>query len=169
MTLFRSVSSLKRKKGWSPVVRSSLLSILNPRARTNFSRDGLTTGIHLFVLGQHTATVCKFLCGQADRYAMVASRTGDPSLADIEILSAPDGVTLPQNFLMARGQWLRTSLIFSTCFGVYHNASEGLQNFRGELSAWETELTEYIPRDAHSYPRYPPSSCGTPRSAGPTG
>ena len=36
-------------------------------------RDDLTTGLHPFVLGQHTSTVRKFLRGQADRYAMVAS------------------------------------------------------------------------------------------------
>ena len=29
-----------------------------------------------------------------------------------------------------------------------HNASEGLQNFGEELSARETELEEYVPRDA---------------------
>ena len=111
------------------------------------SRDDLTTGIHPFVLDQHTATVCKFLRGQADPYAMVASRTGAPSLADVEILSAPDGFTLPRNFSMACGQWLRTRLIVSTCFGVDHNASEGLQKFGEELSAQETELEEYVPRD----------------------
>ena len=109
------------------------------------SRDNLTTGLHPFVLGQHTATVRKFLRGQAGRYAMVASGTGAPSLADVEILSAPDGVTLPRNFSMARGQWLRTRLIAATCFGVDHNASEGLQIFGEELSARETELEEYIP------------------------
>ena len=87
------------------------------------SRDDLTTGLHPFVLGQQKATVCKFLCGQADRYAMVASGIGAPSLDDVEILSAPNGVTLPCNFLMARGQWLRTRLIVATCFGVDHNAS----------------------------------------------
>ena len=79
---------------------------------------------------------------------MVASGSGAPSLADMEILSAPDGVTLPQNFSMARGQWLRTRLILATCFGVDHNASEGLQNFGEELSARETELEEYIPQDS---------------------
>ena len=57
-------------------------------------RDNLTTGLHPFVLGQHIATVRKFLRGQADRYAMVASGAGAPSLADVEILSAPNGVTL---------------------------------------------------------------------------
>ena len=112
------------------------------------SRDDLTTGIHPFVLGQHTATVRKFLRGQADQYAMVAFRTGAPLLADVEILSAPDGLTLPRNLSMARGQWLRTRLIVATCFGVDHNASEGLQNFGEELSARETDLEEYIPRDS---------------------
>ena len=80
--------------------------------------------------------------------AMVASLTGAPSLANVEILSAPDGVTLPQNFSMARGQWLRTRMIFATCFGVDHNTSEGLQNFGEELSARDTKLEEYIPRDS---------------------
>ena len=78
------------------------------------SRDDLTTGLHPFVLGQHTATVRKFLREQADRYAMVASGTGAPLLADVEILSAPDGVTLSLNFSMAREQWLRTRLIVAT-------------------------------------------------------
>ena len=93
------------------------------------STDDLTTGLHPFVLGQHTSTVCKFLCGQADRYVMVASGKGAPSLADVEILSSPNGVTLPCNSSMDRGQWLRTKMIVATCFGVDHNASEGLQNF----------------------------------------
>ena len=112
------------------------------------SRDDLTTGLHPFVLGQHTATVRKFLRGQADRYAMVASGTGATSLPDVENLSAPYGVTLPHNFSMARGQWLRTRLIVVTCFGVDYNALEELQNFGEELSAWETEPEEYVPRDA---------------------
>ena len=72
-------------------------------------------------------------------------RTGAPSLADVEILSAPDGVTLPRKFSMDRGQWLRTRLIVATCFGVDHNALEGQQNFGEELSARETKLEEYIP------------------------
>ena len=79
---------------------------------------------------------------------MVASGTGAPSLADVEILSAPDRVTLPRNFSMAHRQWLRTRLIVATCFGVDHNASEGLKSFGEELSARETELEEYIPQDS---------------------
>ena len=130
------------------IATPSLLKLVLALGFRMESRDYLTTGIHPFVLGQHTATVRKFLRGQADRYAMVASGTGAFSLADVDILSAPDGVTLPRNFSIARRQWLRTRLIVATCFGVDHNASEGLQNFGEELSALETELEEYIPRDS---------------------
>ena len=118
-------------------------------------RDDLTTGLHLFVLGQHTTTIRKFLRGQADRYAMVASGAGAPSLANVEILSAPDGVTLPCNFSMARGQWLRMRLIVGTCFGVDHNASEGLREFGEEMPTRETELEEYQPMDAALLPQIP--------------
>ena len=78
---------------------------------------------------------------------MVASSAGAPSLLDVKILSAPDGVTLPRKMLMARGQWLRNWLIVGTCFGVDHNTSNGLKEFGGKISARETELEEYIPRD----------------------
>ena len=56
---------------------------------------------------------------------------------------------------MARGHCLSTRLIGATCFGVDHNASEGLHNFREELSAWETELEEYTARDATLLPQIP--------------
>ena len=46
-------------------------------------RDDLTMGLHPFVLGKHTTTVQKFLRGQVDGYAMVASGAGAPSLADV--------------------------------------------------------------------------------------
>ena len=127
-----------------------------PRRRILWeSRDDLTTRLHPFVLGQHTATVRKFLYRQADRYAMEASGAGVPSLADVEILSAPDGVTLPRNFSMARGQWLRTRLIVETCIGVDHNALEGLKDFGEEMSARETELEEFLPKDAALLPQIP--------------
>ena len=76
------------------------------------------------------------------RYAMVASGAGAPSLADVEILLAPDGVTLPRNFSMARGQGISTRLIVGTCFVVDHNASEGLREFGEEMLARETEMKE---------------------------
>ena len=60
---------------------------------------------------------------------MLASGTGAPYLSDVEIFLVPDGVTLPQNFSMARGQWLRMRLVVGTCFGVDHNASELLKEF----------------------------------------
>ena len=118
-------------------------------------RDDLTTGLHPFVLRQHTSTVRKLLRGQADRYARVASGAGAPSLADVEILLAPDSVNLPRNFSMAHGQWLRTRLIFGTSSGVDHNASDGLKEFGEEMLARETELEEYIPRDLALRPQIP--------------
>ena len=130
------------------IATPSLLKLILALGFRMESRDDLTTGLHPFFLGQHTAMVRKFLRGQADRYAMVASGTGATLLVDVEILSAPDGITLPHNFSMARGQWLRNRLIVATCFGVDHNASVGLQYFGEELLARETELEEYTPRDS---------------------
>ena len=119
------------------------------------SRDDLTMGLHPFILGQHTATVRKFLSQQSDRYVMVASNTGAPSLVDVEILLALDGATLPRNSSMARGKWLRKRLIVGTCFGVDHNASDGLKEFGEKMLARETELEEYIPRDTSLRPQIP--------------
>ena len=118
-------------------------------------QDDLTTGLYPFFLRQHTTTVRKFQRGQADRYAMVASGAGAPSLADVEIFLAPNGVTLPHSFSMARGQWLKTQMIVGTCFGVDHNSSKGLREFGKEMSAREMELEEYIPRDSALLPQIP--------------
>ena len=86
------------------IVTPSLLKLVFALGFRMDSQNSLTTGLHPFFLGQPIATVRKFLHGQADRYTMVASRAGAPSLADVEILSTPDGVTLPRNFYMARRQ-----------------------------------------------------------------
>ena len=86
---------------------------------------------------------------------MVASGAGVPSLADAEILSAPNGVTLPRNFSMSRGQWLRTKLIVETCFGLDHNTPDFLKEFGEEMLAREMELEEYIPRDTALRPHIP--------------
>ena len=139
----------------STIATPSLLKLVLMLRFRMESWDNLTTRLHPFVLGHTTATVRKFLRIQADRYAMMASSAGTPFLADVEILSAPDGVTLPRNVLMARGQWLRTWLIVRTCFGVDHNASDGLKEFGEERSARETELEEYIPRDKALRPHIP--------------
>ena len=56
---------------------------------------------------------------------------------------------------MARGNWLRTRLIFGNCFGVYHNTSEGLKEFGDEMSVRETDLEEYFPRDSSIIPQIP--------------
>ena len=68
---------------------------------------------------------------------------------------APDDVTLPQNFLMTRRQWLRNWLIVRTCFGVDHNALDGLKEFGEEISEREAELEYYIPRGMALRPQIP--------------
>ena len=60
------------------IATPSLLKLVLALGFRMESRDDLTTGLHPFVLRQHTATVRKFLRGQADPYAMVASGTGTP-------------------------------------------------------------------------------------------
>ena len=46
-------------------------------------------------------------------------------------------------------------MIVRNCFGVDHNASESLREFGEEMSARETELEEYLPRDATLLPQIP--------------
>ena len=105
LVLQRAFDTATEYMGWkSPTIATpSLLKLVLALGFQMESRENLTTGLHPFVLGQHMATVRKFLRGQADWYAMVASGAGTLSLEDIEILSAPDGVTLLQNFSMAHG------------------------------------------------------------------
>ena len=59
------------------------------------SRDDLMTGLHAFILGQHSPAEQKRLKEVAARYDMVMGSVGAPSMADANILSAPDGLTLP--------------------------------------------------------------------------
>ena len=147
--LHRALDAAAKDRGLRAptIVTPSLLMLFLALGYRMVSWDNLTTGLHPFVLGQHISKDCKFFCGQADRYAMVASGAGAPSLANVEILLAPDGMTLPHNCAMARRQRLRTRLIALTCSGVDHDALEVLREFGEEMSARETELEEYIPRD----------------------
>ena len=116
LVLQRAFDTAAEDMGLRPptIVKPSLLKLMLALGFRMESRYDLSTGLHIFVLGQHTATVRKFLRGQTDRYAMVASGAGASSLADVEILLAPNGVTLPKNFSMAREQWLRTRFIVGT-------------------------------------------------------
>ena len=65
------------------IATPSLLNLLLVLRFRMEIRDDLTTGLHPFFLGHHTATVWKFLRGQAGRYATVASGAVAPSLADV--------------------------------------------------------------------------------------
>ena len=141
----KHVATINRVRNHCPRAMEKFRRRLTPSGADRISTSAIEGAPVPEATIAYWSTVRKFLRGQADRYAMVASGTGAPSLANVEILSAPDGVTLPRNFSIARGQWLRTRLIVATCFGVHHNALDGLQNFGEELLAQETELEEFIP------------------------
>ena len=59
------------------------------------SKDDLSSGLHAFTLGQHTATRRNLLKTRADRHNLMAGGHAAPSLADAKELVAPDGVTIP--------------------------------------------------------------------------
>ena len=46
-------------------------------------------------------------------------------------------------------------MIVGTCFGIDHNASDGLKEFGEEMVVRETDLEEYIPRDTAICPQIP--------------
>ena len=50
---------------------------------------------------------------------------------------------------------MRLRIVAGTCFGVDHNATEGLKEFGEEMSARETDLEEYLPRQASLLPQVP--------------
>ena len=60
---------------------------------------------------------------------------------------------MPQNFSIACGQWFWNWLIVEMCFGVEHNASEGLKEFWEKMLAREMELEDCIPREAALQPQ----------------
>ena len=55
----------------------------------------LSSGLHAFTLGQHTAARRKLLKTREDCHNLMAGRHVAPSLADSEELVAPDGMTIP--------------------------------------------------------------------------
>ena len=64
----------------------------------NFSledKDDLNSGLHFFMIGQHTLDIWKNL---AARFNVICSGNAAPTLADVEILSAPDDVTFPTSW-----------------------------------------------------------------------
>ena len=61
--------------------------------------EDLTGGIHPFFLGHHTAFQRKSASTAANRYSTVVRREESPSITNTYILSAPDGVSLPEAFL----------------------------------------------------------------------
>ena len=74
--------------------------------------EDLTRRLHPFVLGQNTVAKRKKASMAADRYSKFFRGGAAPSLADANILAAPDLVYLPATFLQNMGQLTRTRVIY---------------------------------------------------------
>ena len=61
-----------------------------------------------------------------------------PSIADADILLAPNGLTLPRKASILHGQQHRLCEFAATFFGVGHSLVESFGIFREELIARET-------------------------------
>ena len=88
------------------------------------SKDNLSSGLHAFTLGQHTAACQKLLKIRADRHNLMAGGHAAPSLADAKELVATDGVTISTLHGQARGQHNRLRILGHDFFGERHTSSK---------------------------------------------
>ena len=65
--------------------------------------DNLGTGLNQFGLGQHTSSVRKVPKARNNQHQVIVVRGAAPSLADVAMLTASEGVSLPSNLAMAQG------------------------------------------------------------------
>ena len=56
----------------------------------------------------------------SDQHQVIAGGVGAPSLADLETLKAPDGVSLTANLDMAWGDCTELRVVLVILFGTYH-------------------------------------------------
>ena len=91
--------SLRTPTVATPVVLKMVLGL-------NFclsSKDNLSSGLHPFTLGQHTAARQKLLKTRVDRHNLMAGGHAAPSLADAKELVAPNGMTILTSHRQSRG------------------------------------------------------------------
>ena len=86
------------------------------------SKDDLSSGLHSFTLGQHTAARRKLLKTRADRHNLMAGGHAAPGLADAEELVAPDGMTILTLHRQARGQHNRLRILGHALFVERHTS-----------------------------------------------
>ena len=79
--------------------------------------EDLTRGVQPFILGQYTAARRKSAAISSKQYYTVVGGGAAPSIANADVLSAPDGMYLTLTFIQARGQLTRTRVIHACLFG----------------------------------------------------
>ena len=119
------------------------------------SKDDLSSGLHAFTLGQHTAARRKLLKTCADRHNLMAGGHAAPSLSDAEELVAPNGMTILTSHGQARGQHNRLRILGHALFGEIYTSSKQLKTSGQEMGRREQELEEYVPRERHLRPHVP--------------
>ena len=119
------------------------------------SKDDLSSGLHAFTLGQHTAARRKLLKTRTDRHNLMEGGHAAPSLADAKELVPSDGVTIPTSHGQSRGQHNRLRILGHALFGERHTSSKKLKTLSQEMGWREQELEEYVPRERHLRPHVP--------------
>ena len=97
------------------------------------SKDDLSSGLHAFALGQHTAAYRKLLKTRKDRHSLMAGGHAAPSLYDAGELVAPDGVTIPTTHGQSHGQHNRLRILGHALFEERHTLSKYLKTFGQEI------------------------------------
>ena len=63
-----------------------------------------------------------------DKYQVIMSGRGAPTLADVENLTAPDDVSLTETLEMARSAHAYLRVVLYTMLGRYHPSSHGMES-----------------------------------------
>ena len=105
-------------------------------------RDILGTGLHQFVLGQHTSAVQKVLKARSDQHQVIPGGGAAPSLVDSATLTVPNGVYFLATMAMARGDHKRLRVVLVTLVGQEHPIALAMRDINAKLLERETNLEE---------------------------
>ena len=126
---------------WAPTVATpALLKMVLGLDFYLAIKDGLSSGLHVFTLGQHTAARQKLIKTRTDRHNLMAGSHAAPSPADTKELVASNGVTIPTSHGQSSGHHNRLHILGHTLFGERHTSSKQLKTFGQEMVRREQEL-----------------------------
>ena len=140
----------------TPVVTPSLLKKVMTFDGRMRNQKVVTSVIQPFSLGQHTTTQRKIASTAAYWYSTVVGGGAAPLLANADILSDPDGVSLPATFLQARVQMTWTQVIYVCMFGMNDAVVGKLADFVSRMQEEEHMLLDYVLHNAKLRLHIPP-------------